>query len=308
MDTASGSEKMLCPPSRTEEVGRPAEREAAQLVSETGLVVARGTGQGLVLRLDGRQGLQALEDELRDFLMARRTFVAGHEVILEWLSELASEETGARIQEVVLRDFDVRVRTSRVYSGSSASSIGVVDGRPSVKEKVFASARHEPSIEPPNEMPMPSLFSGVDDFDSGGQGVVREVVEGGGPLWDDPNAKVVCATLRSGQRIESEHSVVVVGDVNSGAEIVAGGHVVVLGSLRGLAHAGAFEESEGSAFIFALNLQPTQLRIGSVISRSSGRSGSADAGPEIARVDGDLIVVEKYHPRLIMHRGIRALS
>lgn len=46
-------------------------------------------------------------------------------------------------------------------------------------------------------------------------------------------------SLRSGQKIESEGSLVILGDVNSGAEVVASDHIVVLGTLRGLAHAGA---------------------------------------------------------------------
>ena len=46
-------------------------------------------------------------------------------------------------------------------------------------------------------------------------------------------------SLRSGQKIETEGSLVVIGDVNSGAEVVAGDNIVILGALRGLAHAGA---------------------------------------------------------------------
>lgn len=307
MDTASETEKTNRAASQSPQSGKDAEREASQLVSETGLVVARGTGQGLVLRLDASQGLSALEEELRDFLMVRRTFVAGQEVILEWVNDMASEETAACIQEIVLRDFDVRVRASRIFSKNAVVPVRSVAPSVAKNEQTGASSGLQPSIELHQELAAPSLFSGVGDIDQAREGVVRDVGEATGSLWDDPNAKVVCATLRSGQRIESEHTVVIVGDVNSGAEVVSGGHVVVLGSLRGLAHAGAFEDSEGSAFIFALSLQPTQLRIGSVISRSNGRSNSADAGPEVARVDGDLIVVEKYHPRSVMHRGVRSL-
>ena len=46
-------------------------------------------------------------------------------------------------------------------------------------------------------------------------------------------------SLRSGQRIEFEGSLVIIGDVNAGAEVIAGENIVVLGTLRGLAHAGA---------------------------------------------------------------------
>ena len=107
--------------------------------------------------------------------------------------------------------------------------------------------------------------------------------------------------MRSGQRIESEHSVIVVGDVNSGAEIVAGGDIIVLGTLRGVAHAGAYDETGGGRLIFALNLAPTQLRIGAIISRGSSEGKH---GAEVARVEGNLIVVEAYQARnIVLRRG-----
>jgi len=115
-----------------------------------------------------------------------------------------------------------------------------------------------------------------------------------GSLWDDPNARIVYATVRSGQKIETEHSLVIFGDVNSGAELIAGGDIMVLGSLRGTAHAGAYDETGGGRVIFALNLQPTQLRIGMTISRGSSELGST---AELARVEGNLIVVEPYSSR-----------
>ena len=87
----------------------------------------------------------------------------------------------------------------------------------------------------------------------------------------------------------------IIGDVNSGAELVAGGDIIVLGSLRGVAHAGAYDETGGGRFIFSIDLQPTQLRIGSLISR--GSSDAPAGGSEIARVDGTTIVVESYQSR-----------
>lgn len=71
-------------------------------------------------------------------------------------------------------------------------------------------------------------------------------------------------TLRSGTRIEFPGHVVVVGDVNPGAEIVASGNVLVWGRVRGMIHAGA--KGDTSAYICALDLSPTQLRIADQVS------------------------------------------
>ena len=77
-------------------------------------------------------------------------------------------------------------------------------------------------------------------------------------------------TLRSGQVLECESSVVIVGDVNPGAKIVARGNIVVLGSLDGNAYAGAAGNSE--SFVAALHMNPIQIKIADVIGRSEDKS------------------------------------
>ena len=70
-------------------------------------------------------------------------------------------------------------------------------------------------------------------------------------------------SLRSGQRLEAEGSLVILGDVNSGAEVVAGENVVVVGILRGLAHAGA--KGNKRAIIAAGRLDAVQIRISNIV-------------------------------------------
>ena len=124
-------------------------------------------------------------------------------------------------------------------------------------------------------------------------------------IWDDPDARIVNMTLRSGQKVESDHSVIIRGDVNSGAEVIAGGDIIVLGTLRGIAHAGAFDDTGGGRTITALSLQPTQLRIGSLISRGKSETGGNEGGQgiEIARIEGNIIAVEPYQVRGTNRRG-----
>lgn len=70
-------------------------------------------------------------------------------------------------------------------------------------------------------------------------------------------------SIRSGQRIEEEGSIVILGDVNSGAEIIAADNIIVLGTLRGLAHAGA--KGNRKAIIAAGKLDTVQIRIANVV-------------------------------------------
>jgi septum site-determining protein MinC len=103
--------------------------------------------------------------------------------------------------------------------------------------------------------------------------------------------------LRGGQKEVFEGDVVVMGDVNQGAEILAGGDVVVLGNLRGMVHAGYPDNRE--AVVVALNLVPLQLRIGPAIARGDdGQNHRRSPHPEIARVKDERIVIEPYQGKL----------
>ena len=105
-------------------------------------------------------------------------------------------------------------------------------------------------------------------------------------------ALIVRATLRSGQLIQYKGDVIVVGDVNPGAHIKAAGSVIIMGTMRGIVQAGA--NGDYGAFIVAYKMQPTQLRIGDIITRSPDGMGSKYSNPEIAMVKQGMIVVEPY--------------
>lgn len=103
---------------------------------------------------------------------------------------------------------------------------------------------------------------------------------------------MVRRTLRSGQRVRFNGNVVVLGDVNAGAEIVASGDIIVMGTLRGVCHAGAGGDPD--AQVVALRLQPVQLRVGQVIGRAPDGRAPRSSGPEVARVQDGVLVVERY--------------
>jgi septum site-determining protein MinC len=106
------------------------------------------------------------------------------------------------------------------------------------------------------------------------------------------NALYVPNTIRSGQRLVHDGHLIICGDVNAGAEVMAGGDIVVMGTLRGLAHAGCYGDE--SARIVAGNLRPPQLRIASKIARSPEEGARPQSGPripEVARIEGEEIGV-----------------
>jgi septum site-determining protein MinC len=116
--------------------------------------------------------------------------------------------------------------------------------------------------------------------------------EAGPPLAPRP-LTVHQGTLRSGDHLEAEGAVLVLGDVNPGARVTAAGHVLVWGQLRGVAHAGC--RGDRTARIVALQLRPVQLRIADLVAR-----GPADAPPnglaEQAVIEAGEISIEPAQP------------
>jgi septum site-determining protein MinC len=98
-------------------------------------------------------------------------------------------------------------------------------------------------------------------------------------------------TLRSGRTIHSDGHVVVLGDVNPGAQIIAAGDIFVWGKIRGMVHAGAYGDE--SAVVCALDMTPTQLRIAGYLTTSpSGKRKKAQ--PEMAMIQNNQIIVEDW--------------
>ncbi len=108
------------------------------------------------------------------------------------------------------------------------------------------------------------------------------------------NAKsiFVAHTLRSGQRVECEGDIVVLGDVNDGAEVIAGGSIAVMGAIRGLVHAGATGRND--VVVAANALKPKQLRISGKIAIFPEEKQAEE--PEIAEFKQGSIVIKSLRP------------
>lgn len=119
---------------------------------------------------------------------------------------------------------------------------------------------------------------------------------------DPRNCRVIMGNLRSGANIESPGSVMVIGDVKPGASVTAGGCIFVLGALQGNADAGAYGDPD--AFIFAMEMDPIQLRISDAMAIAADGGPKQKKGlfakkevrpPEVALIsDGHIIITDLY--------------
>lgn len=222
------------------------------------VVTIKGTSDGLVISL-GEGALQPVLDEMENRLKSKASFFMGGRVALRVGDRPLSVE---QLQSI----------------GSMMEDLGVtlwaVDG----EHPETHSAAQELGLE-----------TGLDRGAVAQRGTSDSVVSH--EDREDLGGVVVRRTLRSGQAVRYAGHVTLIGDVNPGAEVVAGGDIVIWGSLRGTAHAGAM--GDHSSVVCALSLAPSQIRIGSHIARSPER-GRPPRFPELASVQDDQIVVERW--------------
>ena len=105
----------------------------------------------------------------------------------------------------------------------------------------------------------------------------------------DSVTRLFRGSLRSGQKLEFEGSLVIIGDVNSGAEVIASDNIIIVGTLRGLAHAGA--KGNKMAIIAANSIEGPQLRIANVVKEIE--KADIETQKQYAYVEEDKIILEE---------------
>jgi len=192
----------------------------------------------------------------------------------------SGELVGSRIPEQIRRDARKAPPTpdsERTDASSTANrqDRGSVPGETEETEETAADLGDLPRSDLGGESGAQASYSAPSPVDSGLQSMPSRGAE----------ALIIKNTCRSGEVVRYPGDVVIFGDVNPGAEIVAGGDIMVLGALRGMAHAGS--DGDLKATIFALNLESHRLQIGSHSGeRPRGsrkdKSGGKPVNPQIA--------------------------
>jgi septum site-determining protein MinC len=130
------------------------------------------------------------------------------------------------------------------------------------------------------------------DRDETNEMIYKSIVENALTNIQKKEGQFYRGTLRKRQVLESDSSIIILGDVELGAKVIAKGNVVIVGSLYGSVHAGAAGNRD--AFVTALSMQPKQLRIGDIEAKRQViyQESSGIKGPKIAVVDGRRIYVD----------------
>lgn len=217
------------------------------------LISIKGGRDGLRMRLDDSAEWSALLAQLERQLTQNRGFFSGAKLTLD-VGERAMSETQLAEMLGLMQQHGV---AAEALSGNSRES------RTAARA---AGITARPLPRHPDPAPGTPTFA------------------------PDSDALLVTRTVRSGQVVRHSGHLTLIGDVNPGGELIAGGSIVVWGRLKGFVHAGALGNSE--AIVCAIELTPTQLRIADQIATSPKRGGTLH--PEVARIDGGQIVVEPW--------------
>jgi septum site-determining protein MinC len=206
------------------------------------------------------------------------------------------------------RELKLKLFPVQLHGGSGAtpepSAEPSAAGLPGLDDVLAALIAGNGAAEPEVEVVPPAVNAAIDEISFEPITAARRTIPRPDLPTEEPETDAeggrrhlsVRRTLRSGVTVRYDGDVTVYGDVNPGAQIRAGGNVVVLGRLRGVVHAGSHGNEE--AFILAFELAPTQLRIGKHIAIAPASAGSGEFNPEIAQVSGDTILIEPYRGRL----------
>lgn len=239
----------------------------------TDIINIKGTKNGLVIMVDSNNDFDELKNTLKSKIEASRGFFKGAKFTFHLGKHNLSVENTKELEDICCQhglivdnkiswpsNAEIYVKNKSVYD-----EIGIpeIQREKDISDKVKSLMREASPL-------IPTV------------GVTEE---------DNKPCLFVNRSLRSGQKINFNGNVVVLGDINPGSEVTANGDIVVMGSLRGVVHAGA--NGDNSAIIMAYRLNPIQLRIGSAISRPPENS-NASRYPETARLRDGQMLIEPY--------------
>lgn len=247
-------------------------------------VLIKGNKYGIRLVLDKDMAFDELSEHIgQRFVEAEKFFKGNVNMALTIEGRVLSNEEVDKVLSIISEQTGLTI-SCVIDENSSKDTMNFIPG--SVPEKVSERADENVAVdiaEPVKqtqvlEEPAPVISPPRMVYEN------RETI-----LYND--SMFYKGTLRSGQLLESEGSIVVLGDVNPGASIVSAGNIIVIGRLKGVAHAGA--SGNIHAFVMALSMNPMQIRIGDAIARSADKpKRKVDDEAKIAFVEDGNIYIE----------------
>ena len=223
-------------------------------------VLFKGLKTGLLLVLVGKPEFSAVEREIRRKLETSALFFRRGTVI-EWRTGTFTAKESLALKKLFLQH-GLYFRERKEEAGAKKNLSDALRGTAAARRLGVALAEKETK---------PAEAKAEPDAD-------KKVVQ----------MLVVNRTLRGGQEVQSQGAVLVLGNVNPGAQVIAGGSIDIRGTCRGIVHAGAY--GDRSAIIIADRLMPVQIRIADVIAQSPEQYEKPELAERASVQDGRIVV------------------
>lgn len=257
--------------------------EMEERQSVQGYIAIKGTRNGLLLTLEPETPFSELLHALADRLAEAPSFFRGAALSVDTSRRMLRVSERVQLEDLLAHyQMSILPLGQILPSLTSSRSMGQRDGKTIALSPLENTSTPSTSASSSQES-LPPLIA-TDSTAEEQEAQARDLREASDTLF-------LRRTVRSGQAIHHASNVVVLGDVNPGAEIVAGGDIIVWGVLRGMVHAG-YPENE-QALVCALQLAPVQLRIAHLLSRPP-EGFETQPRPEVAMIRQGRIVVETW--------------
>ncbi len=221
-------------------------------------VLFKGLKTGLLLVLVGKPEFAAVEREIREKLESSALFFRRGTVI-EWRTGTFTAKESLVLKKLFLQH-GLYFREMKAEPG--VQKVAALQG---------AAGSHGSAVPAEKEPPPAELKTAPQEDGT-----------------KDMQMLVVNRTLRGGQEVQSRGSVLILGNVNPGAQVIAGGSIDIRGTCRGIVHAGAY--GDRSACIIADHLMPVQIRIADVIAQSPEQYEKPELAERALVKDGQIVI------------------
>ena len=256
------------------------------------LVQIKGQKDGLWILLDDTRTIDEVFDALEQKLTASNHFFAGADVTLHAGARTFSEEEKARLSEILETQHELRIKDIQEATPLPAR---IPAPRELVKKPVAEESHTQSSLHDADDDDIMKALDETFWIPVHPPQSRQEQPEADDHFHDGENSTLYFrGTVRSGQSLEYPGNIVILGDVNPGAYVIASGDIIVMGRLNGVVHAGA--EGEERAVVIGVAFFPSQLRIAHYIGRSPDELPKSKAErrsrTEKAAIKDDGIVIE----------------
>ena len=262
------------------------------MASKTGVVQVSGRGSNVDFAIDDSTPFDQVAQKLRQYLVDNRGLWSSGTISVNAGRWIMSREQLSRIKEVIESESGLTV--SRFWCTPDNLDRAIHDANGAATESdPRGSSPQAPKPGPVKAEAQPAST----------RYKLKEPKSGSSRKGLPTEALFVKETFRSGESISYPGDVVVLADVNPGAEILADGDIVVFGSLKGMAHAGAAGDTK--ATIIALELDSPRIRIGpytGLAPTDEPWSKTLGTGPRIAYARRSAVYVAQYAGRFARYR------